>query len=402
MSIRLKFRESTKPDKEGTLFYQVIHERETRRIKSKHRIYACEWEDETESIIVPPLGAPRYNILSQIASDCKWDVQRLNDIEKMLGQSKTVFSVDDIVTEFERYSDTISVLTFLHQQSERLMALGRVRGSEMLKTTMNRFSQFRGGLDLSFAMLDSDLLQKFEAFLKNEGLMRNTIGFYMRTLRTAYNNAVERGLAESTNPFKHVYTGKDKTIKRALSPKQMKDILALDLTSKPNLEFARDMFMFSLYARGMAFVDMAYLRKKDLQGTHFTYCRRKTGQMLMVEWIFQMQQILDKYKTNPTQYLLPIITNAEKSDRRQYLNQSENINKALKEIATLANIDVSLTMYWSRHTWSTVARNSNISISVISEALGHDNEKTTQIYLDSIQSSVVDKANRMVIKGILK
>ncbi|MCF0186019.1 MAG: site-specific integrase, partial [Bacteroidaceae bacterium] len=262
--------------------------------------------------------------------------------------------------------------------------------------------EFRGGLDLSFALFDSDLLQHFEAFLKSEGLMRNTIGFYMRTLRSAYNIAVERGLAENTKPFKHVYTGKDKTIRRALSPKQVKDILALDLTSKTHLEFARDMFMFSLYARGMAFVDMAYLRKRDLQGTHFTYCRHKTGQMLTVEWIPEMQQILDKYKTNPTQYLLPIITNAERPKRRQYLNQSENINRALKEVATRANIDVSLTMYWSRHTWSTVAHNSNVPISVISEALGHDNEKTTQIYLDSIQSSVVDKANRMVIKGILK
>ena len=302
----------------------------------------------------------------------------------------------------EREAVSNSVVGFMRQQAGRLDELGRVRSSEMLKTAANRFSEFRGGMDLPFAMFDSDLMQSFEAFLKTKGLMRNTVGFYMRTLRSAYNFAVERGLAVDMNPFKHVYTGKDKTIKRALLPKQIKAIMALDLANRPRFEFARDMFLFSLYARGMAFVDMAYLRKKDLQGGHFTYCRRKTGQTLTVEWLPEMQRIVDRYKPNPTQDLLPIITNTEKCERRQYLSQSENINHALKEIAALAGIDVRLTMYWARHTWGTLARDNNIPISVISEALGHDNEKTTQIYLDSIQTSVVDKANRLVINEILK
>ncbi|MCF0186020.1 MAG: hypothetical protein HUJ98_05985, partial [Bacteroidaceae bacterium] len=85
MSIRLNFRKSTKLEKEGTLFYQVIHKRETRRIKSKYRIHACEWDAVTESIAIPPPNSPRYNILLQIANDCKWDIQRLTDIEKTLG-----------------------------------------------------------------------------------------------------------------------------------------------------------------------------------------------------------------------------------------------------------------------------------------------------------------------------
>ncbi|MCF0199115.1 MAG: site-specific integrase, partial [Bacteroidaceae bacterium] len=327
MLIRLKL--TSKSDKEDTSFRQSV--RETRRRKSKYRIHNFEGNETT---------------------------------------------------------GTSSVITFLRQQAERLLVLGRVRSSEMLVTAANRFLEFRDGRDVSFPRFDSDMMQAFEAFLKHKGLMRNTVGFYMRTLRTAYNLAVEQGLTNNLYPFKHVYTGKDKTIKRALSLRQIRRILALDLSSKPRLAFSRDMFLFSLYARGMAFVDMAHLRKKDLQGAHFTYCRRKTSQLLTVEWLPEMRQILSHYMTNPTQYLLPIITNPEKPARRQYLNQSELINRALKEVSALAGLNVPLTMYWARHTWSTMARDSHIPISVISEALGHDNEKTTQIYLDSIQTSV--------------
>jgi len=54
----------------------------------------------------------------------------------------------------------------------------------------------------------------------------------------------------------------------------------------------------------------------------------------------------------------------------------------------------------SRHSWATIARDKNVPLSVISEALGHENESTTQIYLDSIRSTAVDKANRIVLEGL--
>ena len=111
---------------------------------------------------------------------------------------------------------TVSVFTYLRQQEERLRMLGRMRSSEMLRTATNRLVEFRQGEDLTFHNLSPDLLLLFEASLKAKQLRRNTIGFYMRTLRTAYNRAVEQGLTNNLYPFKHVYTGKDKTIKRAL------------------------------------------------------------------------------------------------------------------------------------------------------------------------------------------
>lgn len=98
------------------------------------------------------------------------------------------------------------------------------------------------------------------------------------------------------------------------------------------------MFIFSFCTRGMSFVDMAYLKKKDLRNGYLTYRRKKTGQLLIIEWTRQMQDILDKYEPNKTKYLLPIIMREDGKERQQYLNQMMRINRHLKEIAGLANL----------------------------------------------------------------
>lgn len=122
--------------------------------------------------------------------------------------------------------------------------------------------------------------------------------------------------------------------------------------------------------------------------------------MLTVEWTRQMQDIIDKYPINPTQYLLPLILREDGSERRQYQNQMMKINRHLKDIASLIKLPVSLSLYYSRHSWATIARGKDIPLFVISEALGHDSEITTQIYLDSIKSVEVDKANRKILKDL--
>mgnify|MGYP000420601345 CR=1 FL=1 len=122
----------------------------------------------------------------------------------------------------------------------------------------------RENKDVLLEDVGSDLMLMYEAYLRNKGLTKNSTSFYMRILRAVYNRAVEKDLTTNRNPFKHVYTGIDKTIKRAISLKAIKQIKNLDLSLQPSLDFARDMFLFSFYTRGMSFIDMAYLKKKDL------------------------------------------------------------------------------------------------------------------------------------------
>ena len=292
-----------------------------------------------------------------------------------------------------------SLFTFMHGVIAQLKQLGKIRTSETYTATLKSFMVFREEQDVPLDGITSDLMLLYEAYLKARGVRMNTISFYMRILRAVYNRAVEKGLAEQQNPFRHVYTGVDKTVKRAIPIKVIKALKELDLSVKPSLDFARDMFMFSFYTRGMSFVDMAYLKKSDLQNGILTYRRRKTGQELSIKWEKCMAEIVAKYPDNHINYLLPIIKEKE-NERKQYDNALHLVIYRLKDLSKILKLQRPLTMYVARHSWASAAKAKNVPLSVISEGMGHDSEATTQIYLASLETSVVDKANKMIL-GLL-
>lgn len=401
ISVKLKFRPSVNIDKEGSLVFQLIHGRLVRRITSKYKIFSSEWDERNGCIILPMKSSPRYEQLSLIRFNVEWELRRINSIIRDTVVDGSQLCVDDVISRFLLCDDIKqSVFNFIRTQIMHKQKLGKIRSSETYKSTLNNFMHFRKGVDLPFNMIDSELLELYEAQMRYRGLSRNTTSFYMRILRTNYKMAVEKGLTKDSHPFRHVYCGMDKTIKRSISFVEIKRIKDLDLSRKPIWDYARDMFIFSFCTRGMSFVDMAYLKKKDLRNGYLTYRRKKTGQLLIIEWTRQMQDILDKYEPNKTKYLLPIIMREDGKERQQYLNQMMRINRHLKEIAGLANLSVPLSLYYSRHSWATIARGKDIPLAVISEGLGHESEATTQIYLDSIKSYEVDEANRKILNGL--
>ena len=58
------------------------------------------------------------------------------------------------------------------------------------------------------------------------------------------------------------------------------------------------------------------------------------------------------------------------------------------------------TYYKARHTWASIAQSERVPIATISEAMGHTSERTTRIYLASLDTSAVDEANRKVIRTV--
>lgn len=396
-SIKLKFRPSTTPGKEGSIVFQLIYGRTVRRITSRYKIFAGEWNGEVGRIALPTPSSPRYAHLVSVESALQWELNRL---QRMVQESVPV-NLDEIAANFSSGIDAMdSVFNFIRRQIHHKEQIGKVRSSETYRSMLNSFTCFRKGVDLTFDMMDGMLMELYEAWMRKCGLTRNSTSFYMRILRTNYKLAVEKRLTPDRHPFRNVYCGIDKTVKRSLPFSEIKKINALDLSRKPSMDFARDMFMFSFCTRGMSFIDMAYLKKADLNNGCLAYRRKKTGQLMMIEWTKQMQDIIDKYKSDGTSYLLPIITREDGNERRQYQNQMRKINRLLKDIANQAGLPLSLSMYYTRHSWATIARGRDVPLAVISEGLGHDSETTTQIYLDSIKSSEVDKVNRMILEGL--
>lgn len=303
----------------------------------------------------------------------------------------------DIITE---YPVRITFFKFAASIVSRLHSQGKFRTAEAHRSTLESFKRFREYIDLMPYEIDSELIEDYNVYLRAEGLCPNTISFYNRVLRACYNRAVGKGLTPQRQPFQNVYTGLEKTAKRAISMKAVRRIKALDLTDFPNLAKARDLFLFSFYTRGMSFIDMAYLKKSDISRGILSYRRRKTGQQLFIKWEWCMQEVVNRYGIDGSPYLLPIITSHLKSERLQISSAQRILNIHLKKVGRLAKVGIDLTMYVSRHSWASIARNKRIPLSIISEGMGHDSEATTRIYLSRLDASLVDEANGIILSDL--
>lgn len=397
-TVKVKFRPSTVEGRPGTIVYFVTHRRVVRQITTEYKVFPCEWDEKQSRPVAVPAGE-RTAVIQAIAQRIRRDMNRLDKIINGLNYDKHGITTGEIVRLFHETEQGESLFEFMTEVILQLKRLGKERTAENYTTALNSFKRFRNGNDILLNEIDSDLMTEYEACLKAHGVAMNTVSFYNRILRAVYNRAVEKEITVQRYPFKHVYTGIDKTVKRAVSLKIIRRIKELDLSFKSSLDFARDMFLFSFYTRGMSFIDMAYLKKKDLQNGVLSYRRRKTGQQLFIKWEKSMQEIIDKYPANENGYLLPIIK-TDRNERLQYRNAHRLVNNKLKEISVSIGLQAKLTMYVSRHSWASIAKGQNIPLSVISAGMGHDSENTTQIYLASLDNSTIDKANDLILKKL--
>ncbi len=313
------------------------------------------------------------------------------------------FGCCDNMTIMEDKKNKTSVISFFEKQIEYCRNKNQLGTARNYKSTLSSFRRFLRGKDMPFSKLTEELVQRYEQWLVSTGMSRNSSSFYLRNLRSVYNKAVKRKLAGQHYPFVNVYTGVDRTPKRAVNEDVIIRLVKLELNCSKSLAFSRDLFIFSYCARGMSFVDMAFLRKSDIVNGVITYVRRKTGQQLTVRIEPCMDRIIRLYmkETAASPYVFPIITaTSVELAYRQYQFALNYHNRKLKHLGLAIGERLSLSSYTARHTWATAARRHNVPLPVISEAMGHASEKTTRIYLASLENSVIDEANKVIVREL--
>lgn len=400
-TLRLKFRYSSVPGAEGTLYYQVIHRRKVRWISSGYRLFPREWNADAQAVIVPDVGERRLDLLFVRAS-VKREMNMRREIMDRMEALGMEFTLDELCEAFRNMEPVRTVFPFLEEQIEKKKYMRRVGTATAYANAYKRFREFRDDKDLPFDTLTPDLMEHYEAWLIGRGLKQNTIRFYLRTLNTLLYRAVSDGITSDRHLFRHVKLSYVKTSKRAINEKELRSIERLPLSFGSSLAFARDIFMFSFYMRGMPFVDIAYLKKSDLKRGILTYRRRKTNQHLEIEWEPEQQNIVNRYAhlTRNSPYMFPIICREDGTERLQYKRMQERVNRNLKRIGKMIGLKIPFTTYVARHTWACIARNMDFSIAIISEGMGHHSYKTTQVYLDSIDTSRINEANKKIIRRI--
>lgn len=398
VTIKLKFRSSTTQGKAGRLYYQLTHRRKTRYIKTDYCIFPNEWDQLKKELIVPN-DAQRAAYVEEAQSRTRWSVRFFEKTAQSLQEDATL---DDFCHAFHHLPAYCSVFTFIQRKIDEKKNMLREGTARTYINAFRRFRQFCKDKDIDFDQFTPQFLEQYEAWLRGNGLMQNSIRFYLRTLHTLLLQAEAEELIDCNGLFCRVHLSYVATRKRAISEHELQAIEQLTLPEGTTLALARDIFMFSFYMRGMSFVDIAFLEKRNLQNGILTYQRRKTNQTLHIEWQEAQQRIVDRYAalTKDSPYLLPIIRQTDGTEYTQYQRMLENINRSLHRIGTMVGIKRRLTSYVARHSWASIARNMNISLALISEGMGHQSYKTTQIYLNSIDTAKIDEANNLIIRKI--
>ncbi len=405
VKIKVKFRSSSIAGKPGAVYYQLCHAGRVKLVSAHLHLLSEHWDVVCESMVSSNSDEKMELTLSEARAQIKADLFRLRHVIHQLDSCGLKYRIDDVVTRYYRTCTPVSVLDFIKQQVNDCKLDNLLGTARNYERTLSSFREFLDGREISFAMLTERLVKEYEKWMFHRGLTRNSTSFYIRNLRSLYNKAIKLQIVPPSAPFGDVYTGIDRTRKRAVDEATILRLLQLDLDYSKALSLSRDLFLFSYCTRGMAFVDVAFLRKSDVVGGVITYMRRKTGQQLTVRIEPCIERIICRYRSDTvfSPDVFPVLTGADPQDAyKQYQIALNYHNRKLKRISEVMGGNINLCSYTARHTWATTARKRNVPLAVISEGMGHTNERTTRIYLASFDNSVIDKANELVVGQLNK
>lgn len=276
------------------------------------------------------------------------------------------------------------------------------------KTALNYGSAYRSFVSflrnkermstLKFSQLTSELIRRYEFYLIEERkIRRNSSSFYIRILRAVFHKGLVYYDLNLPNPFRSVYAGVDTTVKRAVDVNAITKLIKYQ-SENEQLNFTKDAFLFCFLARGMAFIDFVKLQKSDCQNGRIIYRRSKTRRLLSIKMNTMMVEIINRYADPKSEYLFPVLKTPTFS-QLAYEKALQHYNYHLRKLAEEIGVD-SLTSYVARHSWATQASRLHIPTRVISESMGHSNERVTAIYLASLDNHEIDMANKKVLDKI--
>lgn len=248
--------------------------------------------------------------------------------------------------------------------------------------------------DIKVKDITSDMLENYQKWLLRRNVSLNTISCYMRSLRSIYNRVTKN----KGDVFVKTFTGSTPTFKRSLCINDIQRLSILKLPKRSRLALTRDLFLFSFYCQGMPFIDLAFLKKAQIVNGQIIYHRRKTGQIIHITIEPCMENIIKRYDYCDPVYVFPILKSTDSlTAYLQYQKQLSYYNISLKRLGKKAGFTRPLTSYVARHTWASIAFQSNVELQTISRAMGHTNPMTTMIYIKELDNNYLASANRKII-----
>ena len=359
---------------------------------------ANQWNKKDKS---PTRKHPLYKEIQILISE------KVNEYRKdiySMEAAKELTDLKSLSMQISSPKSRIMLSEYIDELVQELKSNQKIETANIYRSTKNAWTKFLQKDSWDFDDIDLQIIKNFESHCESSGKMPNTIFLYLRTLKTIINTAKRNQIiSDSYDPYKGFNMAKYrnvKTRKRAISREELSRIEKLNIDKNSRKYHSRNYFIFSYYAAGINFVDLAQLEWNNIEGSDLIYKRRKTSELIRIPLRKEAKKIVKEYQSNRASsqgdYIFPILdkslhsTNSSISNRLHKVNHQ--MNKDLQEIGSALGISIKLTTYVARHTFATVMKYQGVPTSIIGQALGHEDEKTTRIYLDSFGSDMMKEA----------
>lgn len=325
-----------------------------------------------------------------------------------LNAEQKEYTTTTLLHDEHRKFELKTVKQFYQELIEQYKANEKCGNRLIYKSSYNSINVFtNGNLEIPFSAIDVAWLNKYEKWLRSKGNKETTMSLMFRTLRSAYNKAIESKCARKSDyPFNDYRISKFdvSTEKRAIAKA---DVLKFStdvhsIGKQQYVQLSKDIFIFSYLCGGINFTDIANLTKDNIiEGKRLHYIRQKTGKLIKLGLSEEALKIIKRYAVESKGYLFPILNAQLHKTPLQKQNRIHKmlgkVNKNLKLLAAQLGVEANLTTYVARHSFASVLKKSGVNIALISEALGHSDLTTTQIYLDSFDNEQIDNAMKNLL-----
>lgn len=333
------------------------------------------------------------------------------DFNKFKGYFKDNKTVEEI-RNGDGTDDSI-VIDFYQSRINNLIELKRYKTAATDKCTLNSIKRFidrsnnynRG---LRFSEIDYSFLLNYENFL-SETNKSGGIGIKMRHLRALFNKAIDMEKASSSSyPFKKYkvskFSLKDVEKKTFLNKAEMKLVLDANLDKYGNDRLFVDCFIFSYFQHGINFIDIARLKRKDIDTEYFlTFNRSKTKGSFAMQLKPRCIEIVNYYKKKylDNEYVFPIFNENHQTPKSRH-NRREKINRRCNSVLKMFFKDIgvkkdSVTFYVARNSASNILLQEGVPLEKISQMLGHVSINTTKRYVKCFSNEEIDRVTDLLL-----
>ncbi|MCI6133286.1 MAG: site-specific integrase [Parabacteroides distasonis] len=380
------------------LVIQVLHKRKKKVVYTGFNILESLFDSVDGKVIAGEGNC--LDTVRHINRKCRAISRVLIKSVSIVEKKSREYEIEDIFRVYSILTHETGFYSYFSQKIRELHESGHEGTAHAYTSSLRSMQRHLGKKDFPFRKLSSRIITGYYKKLLASGVHENTIIFYLHNIKALYRKGCREMELELPSPFCEINIKAKKTVKRSLEASVIKKISRLELENESPMSLARDIFMFSFYTRGMAFVDIALLKKIDIIPGEICYRRHKTGQLMRVGINEEIHRILEKYENIAGEYIFPLFTEGQEP-YAGYKSAYHKTRYSLKKISNTIGLKTPLRLHAARHSWATIAKENGAPIHVIGECLGHTSEKRTRIYLKELDRSVLDKVNNQVADFIL-